>query len=461
MGKTLAVGIVAFLLLAASTVSSSGSAQVAWVTRYNSGYTPAFDFADAVAVDSSGNVYVTGSSSGANGLSDYVTIKYSSSGETLWVQRYNGTANSWDTAHDLALDASGNVYVTGASYGSTDFDYVTIKYTPSGRRAWAARYNGPANSEDWATAIAVDTSGNVYVTGYSLGSGTFYDYATVRYTAYGVQEWVARYNGPGNTKDRAWALAVDGSGNVYVTGDSGEGSPNLSDYVTVKYDASAVQQWVAHYHNAYDYATALALDASGNVYVTGYSYRSGTYYDYATVKYDPRGKQRWATRYHGGIGDDFAYALAVEAAGNVYVTGESVGAGTGSDYATVKYDFRGKQGWVGRYNGPGNASDVANDIAVDAAGNVYVTGESRGSDLIDDFATVKFNAQGNWEWVARYNSPENAFDLAAALVVDASGNLYVTGRSTDVGYSVITTIKYIQISTSASHPGTNVRSGTH
>ena len=93
-----------------------------------------------------------------------------------------------------------------------------MKYNASGVQQWVARYDGPASSDDWATALAVDGSGNVYVTGYSAGSGTGYDYATVKYNAGGVQQWVARYDGPASGDDLATALAVDGSGNVYVTG---------------------------------------------------------------------------------------------------------------------------------------------------------------------------------------------------------------------------------------------------
>ncbi|HEY3250455.1 MAG TPA: SBBP repeat-containing protein, partial [Ignavibacteria bacterium] len=254
--KTIIAFIIIFNNLLLSQVQHSDSVEANWVRQYISGYMPAFDFAWDIAIDGNGNICVTGSSYSTNNLPDFVTIKYNSSGDTLWVRRYNGPENNWDAAHSLVIDAANNIYVTGVSYNSsTDFDYVTIKYSPSGAQQWIATYDGPANSEDWAVDIALDAASNVYVTGYSLGSGTFYDYATVKYNSSGVQQWVARYNGPGNTKDNAAGLAVDPIGNVYVTGASGEGSPNLSDYVTVKYNSSGVEQWVGRYSDLYDYAT--------------------------------------------------------------------------------------------------------------------------------------------------------------------------------------------------------------
>src|SRR5437773_818868 len=172
-------------------------------------------------------------------------------------------------------------------------------------QAWVARYNGPGNLDDGAHAIAGDSSGNVYVTGQSLGSGTGYDYATIKYDSAGQEQWVARYNGPENSGDYAVAIAVDASGNVYVTGQSwGLGTP--PDYATVKYDSAGQEQWVARYNgpgNGGDFANGIAVDASGNVYVTGGSDDSDGYLDYATIKYDSAGQEQWVARYNGGSHD--------------------------------------------------------------------------------------------------------------------------------------------------------------
>ena len=129
--------------------------------------------------------------------SDYATIKYDPSGNQVWASRYDRPGMFPDSAFAIAVDDSGNVYVTGYSYDSATYqDYATTKYYPNGDTAWVRRYYGPGNSWDEARAIAVDDSGNVYVTGFSTGDGTDYDYATMKYSANGETSWVRRYDGP-------------------------------------------------------------------------------------------------------------------------------------------------------------------------------------------------------------------------------------------------------------------------
>src|SRR5207248_794868 len=129
----------------------------------------------------------------------------------------NGPGNNTDQANAIAVDSAGNVYVTGLSFGSaTGFDYATVKYDTNGNQLWVQRYNGPGNNTDQANAIAVDSAGNVYVTGSSFGSGSSLDYATIKYDTNGNQEWLQRYNGPGNGSDAARAIAIDAASNVYV-----------------------------------------------------------------------------------------------------------------------------------------------------------------------------------------------------------------------------------------------------
>lgn len=432
------------------SVSSSKQGQLApsvgvqeeWVARYDDN---SDDDAAAIAVDTVGNVYVTGDSFGS--AQEIVTIKYNTSGQQQWIARYSGIGNAYATT--IAVDDSGNIYVAG--YGSnenSDYDYVTIKYNATGQQQWLARYNGEADLDDQPTALVVDASGNVYVTGFDTNAGFQTEYATIKYNAAGQQEWVARYHGPNNSFDFASALAVDPSGSVFVTGQS-SGASTSDDYTTIKYNAVGQQQWVVRYNgpaNSSDGAHALAVDGAGNIYVTGASWGSGTDVDYATIKYNSNGQEQWVQRYDGpSSGYDAATALKLDGAGNIYVTGFSSGTESYYDYATIKYSAAGHEQWVARYNGPpGNDIDEAAAIAVDDSGSVYVTGKSVGLDTDFDYATIKYNSSGQEDWTVRYNGPANFDDTAAAIAVDEAGNVYVTGSSYVSLNFDYTTIKYVQ-----------------
>jgi hypothetical protein len=355
--------------------------------------------------------------------------------DTAWVRRYNGPANSDDYAFAIAVDDSGNAYVTGYSVSETwpnvNYDYATIKYDSQGNQLWVQRCNGPGNDYDAAFAIAIDGYGNVYVTGVSVGSGTSGDYATIKYYPDGDTAWVRRYNGPGNLSDYACAIATDSFNNIYVTGYSMSSGtwPFNYDYATIKYDLDGNEIWVRRYDgpgNTDDLAYAITTDGYGNVYVTG---SSGG--DYATIKYDSSGNELWVRTKDGTGSHDNAYSIAVDVYDNVYVTGYN--SGDYSDYVTVKYDSSGKEIWAKSYNGPGIGRDEAHAIGVDDSGNAYVTGFSIGSGTDYDYATIKYDSSGNEVWVRRYNGPGNSLDGGSAMAIDISNNIYVTGHSVGSG----------------------------
>jgi len=368
-------------------------------------------------------------------------------GTELWVARYNGPAGNFDVANALTVDEADNVYVTGHSAGiGTTWDYATIKYNSAGAQIWVARYNGTGNFADDASAVAVDGAGNVYVTGGSYGNGTSLDYVTIKYDSSGAQLWVSRYNGPGNADDYANALAIDGAGNVFVTGRS-IGSGTSEDYATIKYNSSGQQQWISRYNgpgNGADIANDVIVDGTSNTIVVGESAGSGTSSDFATIKYDSSGALLWVSRYNGpGNSADKANDVIVDGTSNTIVVGESAGSGTSSDFATVKYNSLGVLQWVSRYNGPGNGADRATGVIVDGTSNTIVIGESVGSGTSSDFTTVKYNSSGVQQWVSRYNGPGNGTDAANAVAFDGVGNIYVTGGSTGSGTSLdYATIKY-------------------
>ena len=352
----------------------------------------------------------------------------------LWAQQYGiqwaDTIDNGDDdlAQGIAVDDSGNVYVTGYSYNGSTYDYLTVKYNALGNIVWEDTLDNGSN--DFAFGTTVDDSGNVYVTGGSYISSN-YDYLTVKYNALGNIVWVDTLDNGSN--DFAFGIAVDGSGNVYVTGESYNGSTN--DYLTMKYDSVGNIVWADTLDNgSNDYARGIAVDGSGNVYVTG-GFSNGLNNDYLTVKYDALGNIVWADTIDNGD-DDLALGIAVDGSGNVYVTGESV-IGSNYNYLTVKYDALGNTLWADTLDNGG--TDYARGIAVDGSGNVYVTGRSYiGTNT--DYLTVKYDSFGNILWADTLDN--GGTDAAYGIAVDRSGNVYVTGESNNGSNGDYLTVKY-------------------
>jgi hypothetical protein len=169
---------------------------------------------------------------------DCATIKYNTAGVQQWIQRFDGPEDWGDSANPIAIDSLGNVFVTGSDHGTVNRNYITIQYSSLGIQQWLSIYNGPGNGVDIPFSLTTDGVSNVYVTGYSYGNGTSSDVATIKYNSAGVQQWVQRYNGPSDSTDYGSAIVVDGSGNVYVSGVS-TGSTNNLDYVTIKYSQTS------------------------------------------------------------------------------------------------------------------------------------------------------------------------------------------------------------------------------
>jgi hypothetical protein len=237
-------------------------------------------------------------------------VKYNSAGIQQWEARYNAEADSSDISYNIALDGAGNVYVAGTSYGNSgNLDYVTIKYNDAGVEQWISRYNGQGNRDDRVRDLTVDAAGNVYVTGRGFENSGTNDYTTVKYDNAGAQQWVARYKSPGNGTDEAFRVIVDDSSNVYVTGYSYFGPATDNDYVTIKYNSAGKREWLMRFNSRVDsteMAYDMAVSAAGNVHVTGSSIgRKSGNFDFMTVKYVPR-EARLALAGSGPIDHDEA-----------------------------------------------------------------------------------------------------------------------------------------------------------
>lgn len=425
------------------------SADHDWDASYDANAGGLVDWAQAITIDSDDNVCVTGRSVTNGSAYDYLTVKYSADGNEMWSQIYDGIGSDTDCANAIVHDSNNDIYVTGYSRtAGNDYDCVTVKYSGiDGSEIWVQRYDGQAGAYDSAYAIAVDSADNIFVTGSAEGMETLHNYITIKYSSDGTVLWSAVYNGPADGTDKATSIAIDASGDVYVTGRS-EGVSSGYDYATIKYDGTdGTEIWLTRYNRSdkADWGQAIALDDSNNVYVTGHSVDSGNPdEDYATVKYDTDGVQLWAARYNGPDNDsDKACAIASDPSGNVYVTGKSYAIGADFDYVTVKYDTNGTELWVKRYDGGGG--DYPKAIALDSQANAYVTGESYHDTDGYNYLTIRYDANGLDPWGHVYNGTANGNDTANAIAIDSHDDVYVTGASsqTDTGIDYVT-VKYDQ-----------------
>lgn len=430
------------------TIKYNASGVMLASATYNSGYS---DYAYDVAVDNSGNVYVTGQSyNGANG--DYFTIKYNSNLVVQASATYNSGALDW--ARGVAIDNnSGNVYVTGYSYNGANDDYFTIKYNSSLAVISSATYNGGGMDE--AYSVTVDSSGNVYVTGEKSQN-----YYTIKYDPSFNVIQSATYSGVGD--DKPFGIAVANSGNVYVAGESYNGINY--DYFTIKYNSSlAVLSSATYNSGVQDYGYDLAVDGSDNVYITGNSNNN-----FFTIKYNSNLVVQSSATYNSG-NTDSAVGIAVDNSGYAYVAGYS-GNGSNNDFRTIRYQLPNAGGGGGIFTGDfsqaggsvydGTGDDVAYDVAVDTFSGggpyIYVTGYSSNGASGYDYFTVKYNASGVMIASSTYNGPANKDDHAIGVAVDSSGNVYVTGWINNGANGDYFTIKYnssLQVLSSATYNG--------
>lgn len=427
------------------TIKYSGiDGAVLWTKRYD-GPANANDGPSALAVDGNGNVVVSGySNSGlvfsGNPTNDYYTAKYSATdGTLLWEKRYNGPANGDDVAKALVVDSHGNVIVTGASYGggydafgNPNYDYYTAKYAAAdGALLWEKRYNGPADGSDGANAIAINGEDSVVVTGYSYGGASSYDYYTAMYAGWeGALLWETRYSGSAASLDGASAVAVDAVGEVVVTGSSLDGSGLNNLYCTLKYAAvNGALRWEQRTSGAWNiFGDPIALVVDHEGNVLVAFPNLGTFKYAAT-----NGGTLWEKRITTGNGHPSAVAL--DGDGNVVVAGAlNSGGGTyANDYFSAKYAANnGALLWERSYNGPGGNDDEATAVVVDESGDAVVTGFSSNgpSDQDPDYYTVKYAARdGAPLWAQRYNGPVHRNSEGLAIAVDGDGDVVVLASS--------------------------------
>jgi hypothetical protein len=362
-----------------------------------------------------------------------------------WVVTHNESQLD-DRSFGIVTDRAGNIYITGyVTRPATGADIVVIKYNSAKVEQWRRYYDGPGHSTDKAFGIVVDASNNVIVTGYSTGVGSQADFTTIKFNSAGTQQWVQRYNAPVNGDDRAFGIVADRVGNIYVTGYITLAG---TDIYTIKYNSNGIYIWgkvIGGNALGEDKAWGIVVDSLGNnIYICGHTFNDNSGNDFTVARYDSSGTEKWVKTFNGsGSEDDGAFGMVVDRDHNIYVTGYTTGSNSGMDFTTIKYDNTGGVLWTNIYNDTNsNQNDRAFGIVVDRSGNSYVTGyttvsESGPADnrtnFSTDYLTMKIDNSGVTEWKAVYNGTGNFQDTAYAVCLPKnSEGVYITGGSSRI-----------------------------
>jgi uncharacterized membrane protein YqhA len=428
----------------------------------------------SIDIDSSGNSYVTGyfkgtASFGTTTLTsignwDIFVAKLDSSGNWLWAKQAGGT--DYDCGYDIATDSSGNSYVTGcfqgtASFGSTTltsyggYDIFVAKLDSSGNWLWAKKAGG--TSPDYGYDIAIDSSGNSYVTGYFYSTASFGDITLTSSGDYDIfvakldnsGNWLWAHKAGGPNEDYGYSIATDSSGNSYVTGyfkgTASFESTNLTssgdrDIFVAKLNSYGSWLWAKKAGGTNrDGGCGIATDSSGNSYITGYfegaasfggsNLTSSGWYDIFVAKLNSIGNWLWAKK-AGGIDWDEGCGIATDSSGNSYVTGYFMGTASfgttnltssgGYDIFIAKLDSNGN--WLDLQKAGGTNSDSGCGIATDSSGNTYLTGYFRETAYFGD---INLTSSGNQDiFVAKAHIPYDSNDLVVVEETTELGAIY-------------------------------------
>jgi len=408
-----------------------------WVARYEG--PRGKDRGKAITVDKKGNVYVTGESEDKTRTDlHYLTIKYDSTGKVIWKRRYNTNTKDSYYPMDIAVDSKENVYVTGVCSRSNGDELCTVKYKSNGKKEWSDNYTGPRKDVAFSSRVAIDANDNAYICGTVYGGKT-YDWTVIKYTTNGKREWISKIkNGGANA-------IVSNNNDIYVSGYRKKQNKYL--IMTVKYDAEGNKKWGKTNrlkNSRSSIGHEIAVDKRNNIFVTGIA-RKHALFRYVTLKYRSDGKQVWRNIYIQKGSATFDETdepyLAVSGDGGCFIAGTSGGNFDSRDFVTIKYSASGKMLWKNKYDGPEGKWDKVRGIASDARGNAYVGGCSTGYRYFSDYTVIKYNPKGTEKWVVRYNGPDNKHDYLSDLAVNRKGTLYVTGGSKK-GSMDFVTIKY-------------------
>lgn len=396
-------------------------------------------------LDANNRLIVVGNSVMGSQKENFLITKYDKDGSTLWQSNFD-KAGMEDFA--TAVATYGNeTYVTGVAneVGNGDFNYLTMKLDANGGIVWVKTYNGTGNATDAPTAIKLDASGNVYVTGGSTGNGTLMDFCTIKYDNNGNEIWVSRYDFNGNY-DGAIGLDVDPNGTSVVTGASGTSYQNW-DFLTMKFDANgsiiATERTVTA-GNSFDKPVDIKRDDQGNIYIAGSTQTNGNDINIKLIKISSNFQLQWQKTFDGAGLKDEPSEIDIDGSGNIYLTGYTEKTNGGKDFITQKYTPSGIKLWEKRRKAEQEEKEAkAKSIDVDINGNVYVLGTEE-DEYSKKYRLIRYDSNGNEIWTDEFKRKLESENEAKNIHVDVDGNVYVDGKSKTSIDEKYVSIKYNQ-----------------
>jgi len=394
-----------------------------------------------------GNLITSGNTwHNATQKTNIVTTKTNQGGSVVWQTEYNGTLSGFDYGAAVTVDGSGNVFVTGATHNTSSytFDIVVIKYNSSGVQQWATLFNGAGSDNDIPSDIVLDGSGNIYVCGATTGSTTGYDYLTMKLNSSGTTQWTKTYDYTSLNDIPGYIAYNSSTSKIAVAGASQSSSTNW-DYTTLKYNTSGTltnTNRSAASGYGLDRPTGLVTDASDNYYITGYTF-NGDDYDMRTIKLDDDLSAIWTKTEDGGQ-EDGSNAMCIDGSSNIYIAGFTESSAGNKLMKIVKYNSAGTKVWEKVLQNSSNDIDAeATAIAYNSTTNkVLVTGfyeYTSGKKVITTYALNVTN--GNV--VVKKDFPNITASIDVPTGIHTSGNnIWVYGRRTEDDTTRYVTIKY-------------------
>lgn len=429
-----------------------------WVTlKYDASGTPQYsktkngsrnddDEATSLVIDAPGNAIVAGYINNTTTQKDASRIEYDAIGNPALEKHYNGEGDFNESAHAMVQDGSGNTYIAGYAYTESDNKNIfAAKIDPSGNLVDTFLFNGTNDDDDELAAIAYDGTGNLYACGYTKTDGEKSNFILIKFNMNMDSAWTRTYNFISQS-DKAVSLVVDNTG-IYVTGvsdaDANDTTAN-DDIVTMKFDAGGNVIWTTRYNDIFNFRdepVKIILGQNNRVYVTGRNTNSHDddivllAYDRTTGVDIPPFPKSWNSNF---LDDDRAADIIEDASGNIYICGYSQSGSFVEDYTVLKYDAAGSLQWSVGYDGTAGQEDQATSIALDASGNVVVTGKTD----VDNTSTVTnynygtfiYDPSGNYicpdSLPFTYNGAGNGDDVPVTVHVNGN-DILVTGQSAE------------------------------